>query len=137
MTKYIYRILLIYPILEIDGVNAFVKEYIDSDGGDWVLPFLSASGEDPATHGWTSFVATREQAELWLSRFADHLGGEVPQGLLDSPREQQRQWMQSASMWLFQASGIYFSVAFNDMGETVDPNNALEATGLKRIIQTI
>lgn len=134
MTRYTYAVLLVYPLAEAAGVNAFVREEIDPDGADWLTPALSPTGQAPATHGWFSFAATAAQAELWLARFAARLGGQVPAGFTTLPRDAQRQWMAGAQDALWQATGVYFQAVFNDAGEIPDPAVALTACGLARIV---
>lgn len=125
----IYKILLIYPEGEIAGVRAFVDEFIDPGQAEgWIQLALSPTGDLPATHGWCCFHATVAQANLWLTRFADRLGGSVPPGLTEMPREAQLTWMAGARAALFGASGIYFVAAFNS---DIDTEAALSATGLQ------
>jgi hypothetical protein len=134
MTDYTYKVLLIYPASEIAGVNAFVQEFLDPTGAGWVVNCpATVTGELPLTHGWTSFAATKEQAMVWLDRFANRLGGEAPANFTDLPRNIQRQWMQGAQGALWGASGVYFQAVFNDEGEAPDSEAALAYCGLTRV----
>jgi hypothetical protein len=131
MSTYTYKILLIYPEAEIAGVRAFIEEYIDpGQSENWIDLALSATGTAPATHGWCCFHATIPQANLWLTRFASRLGGAVPEGFTDLPRESQLAWVAGASAALFGASGIYFNAVFEG---NPDPEAALTTTGLQRV----
>lgn len=132
MSRYSYKILLIYPEAEIAGVRSFIEQYIDPGQSEhWIDLALSATGEAPATHGWCCFPATVEHANLWLDRFADRLGGSVPEGFTDLPREAQLAWVAGARGVLWSVSGIYFDAVF--AGSTIDIEGALAATGLERV----
>lgn len=133
-TEFIYKILLIYPEERIPGVVQFIQENIDPNGDKWLPLTLSENGEAPATHGVCCFHAKKDQAELWINRYAAELGTQKPNAMTEWPKEDQRQWITGAKGGLWNSLGVYFEAVFNEDGEEPDFEAALEHCGLQRVI---
>lgn len=126
-TPWIYRVLLLYPESRRAGVEAwYASEW--PDAGELLTPCGSKAGES-----WyvSSFVAKRADVERWLAVFAQSVGQEAPEGLLDLPREAQRYAMQQMAEAAQEAIGIVFRAAFNDMGESIDHHSLMAEIGVE------
>jgi hypothetical protein len=130
MTDYIYRVLLLYPESRRDGVEAWYQSEWPN-AGELLTPCGVKNGES-----WyvSSFVAKRSDVDRWLTIFAQSVGQEAPEGLLDLPREAQRYAMQQMALAAQQAIGIVFRAAFNDIGESVDHHALMAEIGVEPLV---
>jgi hypothetical protein len=131
VTEWTYAILLLYPEARRETVEAWYASEFPG-AGELLTPIGKKAGEDwYAAH----FVAKKEHATKWLEVFAATVGGTVPDGFVDLPRETQRTLMQQFSTAASQAIGISFTACFNDEGERIDHNAAVESLGIVRAEQ--
>jgi len=128
MTDYIYRILLLYP----ESRRAEIDDWYESqfpDAGE-LLSYVGV--RDQVQWYVASFVATRHDITRWLARLTSELGATAPEGFVDLPRETQRQWIDGMRTGAMQALGIYIDAAWNDVGDRVDFDLALQSIGIVR-----
>lgn len=136
-TRYRYKVLVIVPQAEAANFRAFVRDNIDPVNFDkWLVMTLSATGEAPATHGWTCFHATEEQAAKWRAHFAAKANTTAPANFTQLSRGQQRAW-QAQMKAGFLSQGIFLDVVYHAEKERHNTNAALQAMGLQRVISSM
>src|SRR5687767_4331326 len=93
MTDYLHRFTVIIPAASKDAFNNYIKNNVDSVGGERTCTIgLSASGSAPATHYWSSIALTNQELLKIAQRLAILAGLSQPSNWDSMTRAQKKQW---------------------------------------------
>ena len=132
-TLHQYRLHAIIPAARVAAVNTWIKANLNPEGGDWLTPSLSATGNAPYTYAHCSAALTVPEIKLILTALAAQAGRTLPADWDSRTRAQRKAWLVSARNAIDSNSGIYLTLSDND-GEWDRVETALSRKGLQTAV---
>lgn len=132
MTNHTVRLLAIVPAARQNAVNTWIKNNLDTTGGNWLVGGLSASGNAPATHYIFNAALTVPEFRLIGRQLLQMASLDLPADWDSRTLAQKFTWFRSQLGTIRTATGIRLRV-FNNDAVWDDPENELAQAGLRPI----
>lgn len=131
-TQHLVRLLALVPAARQNAVNTYIRNNLDTTGGNWLTVGLSASGNAPATHYAFNAALTLAEFKLIGRQLLQMASLDLPGNFDTMTLAEKFTWFRSQLAAIRTATGIRLRVYNND-GVWDDPMDELAAAGLKVI----
>lgn len=131
-TQHLHRLTIIVPAARCAALNAWIKANVDTTGGDWFTPSLSATGNEPATHAACGVALTEAEGKKLLGRLAAASGISQPANWDTMTRQQKKQWLMDQKAAIRSAIGVLV-VGMENGGEWIPSKDSRTEMALKPI----